>query len=111
MGTHPIFESDFDCLTEMFNFEKLLFEINDYGRYQKFAIILLQFSFLAVSPMYQMGSVFYALKPEYTCTENIINQTDFCSHFSSKLVESSRQIRNSNQPCTSDQITACYRPD
>jgi len=29
MGTHPIFESDFDCLTEMVKFERLKNEPDD----------------------------------------------------------------------------------
>merc|ERR1711939_100654 len=31
MGTHPIFESDFDCLTDLFGFSNLLKMQNDQG--------------------------------------------------------------------------------
>ena len=46
----------------MTDFEKIMIEIGDFGAYQVYSIILLQFCFLAISPSYQMGSVFYAIK-------------------------------------------------
>ena len=79
----------------MLNFEKLLEEIGEFGNYQKYAIFLLQaldldklsigtvssadasvdsgdglqivkkFVILMVSPSYQMGSVFYAIKVSF----------------------------------------------
>ena len=44
------------------DFEKLMTEIGEFGPYQKYSIVLLQFVFLSISPSYQMGSVFYAIK-------------------------------------------------
>ena len=46
----------------MTDFEKIMIEIGDFGAYQVYSIILLQFCFLAISPSYQMGSVFYAIE-------------------------------------------------
>ena len=54
----------------MTDFEKLMTDIGDFGVYQWYSIALLQFCFLAISPSYQMGSVFYAIKvcnlPKYS---------------------------------------------
>jgi len=111
MGTHPIFESDFDCLTEicdnMTDFEKIMIEIGDFGAYQVYSIILLQFCFLAISPSYQMGSVFYAIKPnQFTCNENY-QDNNFTIPDHMKTCD----ILGSNNTCTSDDITFKFDED
>merc|ERR1711887_158736 len=100
MGTHPIFESDFDCLTEicgnMTDFEKIMIEIGDFGAYQVYSIILLQFCFLAISPSYQIGSVFYAIQPnQFTCRENLSPADNYTIPDTMKSCD----IRGTNDTC------------
>lgn len=93
----------------MLNFEKVLEEIGEFGNYQKYAIILLQFVILMVSPSYQMGSVFYAIKPKYSCAINNKNQSsDWCSEFTG---QSSCDLNHQEDTCVSNEVEYCHSTD
>ena len=62
----------------MTDFEKLMTDIGDFGVYQWYSIALLQFCFLAISPSYQMGSVFYAIK---VCSSPKYSQISYLAAF------------------------------
>jgi len=98
----------------MTDFEKLMTDIGDFGVYQWYSIALLQFCFLAISPSYQMGSVFYAIKPRYTCHQNLAENftlVGISAEPTWNSVQSNCSIYETEEQCTSNEIDYIYSDD